>query len=146
MRLEGTKNMHKAGLEGPKVGCRWRLMQLINKNKCTLDENAAWPPAEQLGRLFIGEQSLLFASAWHLNEAPLTAAAWPSRCESRASFTSGEWRGQRRPASPVQPRADKARRGVSRDISCPLWRALDPESTFCRNVSLIPLHVGAVCP
>ena len=63
---------------------------------------------------------MLFASAWHLNEAPLTAAAWPSRCESRASFTSEEWRGQRRPASPVQPRAPRARRGVSRDISCPL--------------------------
>lgn len=30
---------HEAGLEGPKVGGQWRLMRLINKNKCTFDEN-----------------------------------------------------------------------------------------------------------
>ena len=27
-----------------------------------------------------------------------------------------------------------------------LWRAWDPQSAFCRNVSLIPLHVDAMCP
>ena len=37
--LLDTSLTHEAGLEGPKVGCRRHLMQLINKNTCTLDEN-----------------------------------------------------------------------------------------------------------